>query len=133
MRGCVRDRTTASGSRAANLELGAGGAGADLDAAPAAMDTRPLSSAERGHVTIDGRALLIYTSGTTGLPKAANVSHRRILSWGAWFAGLTNASVDDRSTARQLASSKAVHAGTEIVGLYSKDACVDCLSVAQLR
>jgi fatty-acyl-CoA synthase len=76
--------------------LGAGGAGADLDAALAAADTRPLSSAERGDVTIDRRALLIYTSGTTGLPKAANVSHRRILSWGGWFAGLTNASVDDR-------------------------------------
>ena len=76
--------------------LGAGGAGADLDAALAAADTRPLSAAERGDVTIDGRALLIYTSGTTGLPKAANVSHRRILSWGGWFAGLTDASVDDR-------------------------------------
>jgi fatty-acyl-CoA synthase len=76
--------------------LGAGGAGANLDAALAAADTRPLSSAERGNVTIDGRALLIYTSGTTGLPKAANVSHRRILSWGGWFAGLTAASIDDR-------------------------------------
>jgi fatty-acyl-CoA synthase len=76
--------------------LGAGGAGADLDAALAAADPRPLSSAERGDVMIDGRALLIYTSGTTGLPKAANVSHRRILSWGGWFAGLTDASVDDR-------------------------------------
>jgi fatty-acyl-CoA synthase len=75
--------------------LGAGGAGADLDAALAAADP-PASSAERGLVTIDGRALLIYTSGTTGLPKAANVSHRRILSWGGWFAGLTDASVDDR-------------------------------------
>jgi fatty-acyl-CoA synthase len=72
------------------------GAGADMDAALAAADTRPLSSVERGHATIDGRALLIYTSGTTGLPKAANVSHRRILSWGGWFAGLTDASVDDR-------------------------------------
>ena len=73
-----------------------GGAGADLDAALDAADTRPLSAAERGDVTIDGRALLIYTSGTTGLPKAANVSHRRILSWGGWFAGLTDANVDDR-------------------------------------
>jgi fatty-acyl-CoA synthase len=76
--------------------LGASGAGADLDAALSAADTRPLSSAERGDVTIDARALLIYTSGTTGLPKAANVSHRRILSWGGWFAGLTDATVDDR-------------------------------------
>src|SRR5438552_2525061 len=76
--------------------LGPGSAGADLDAALAAADPRPLSSVERGDVTIDGRALLIYTSGTTGLPKAANVSHRRILSWGGWFAGLTDASVHDR-------------------------------------
>jgi fatty-acyl-CoA synthase len=76
--------------------LDAGDAGADLDAALAAADPWPLSAAERGDVTIDGLALLIYTSGTTGLPKAANVSHRRILNWGGWFAGLTNASVDDR-------------------------------------
>ena len=76
--------------------LGPGSAGADLDAALAAADPRPLSSVERGDVTIDGRALLIYTSGTTGLPKAVNVSHRRILSWGGWFAGLTDASVHDR-------------------------------------
>ena len=56
----------------------------------------PLSSRERGDVRIDDRALLIYTSGTTGLPKAASISHRRIQNWGGWFAGLTNASPDDR-------------------------------------
>jgi hypothetical protein len=39
---------------------------------------------------------LIYTSGTTGLPKAASISHRRILNWGGWFAGLTDANPDDR-------------------------------------
>jgi fatty-acyl-CoA synthase len=72
------------------------GAGADLDAALAAADPCPLSAVERGDVTIDERALLIYTSGTTGLPKAANVSHRRILSWGGWFAGLMDASLSDR-------------------------------------
>lgn len=76
--------------------LGPGGIGAGLNTALAAQDPRPLSPAERGDVTIDGRALLIYTSGTTGLPKAANVSHRRILSWGGWFAGLTDASINDR-------------------------------------
>jgi fatty-acyl-CoA synthase len=76
--------------------IGTGRASDDLDAALEAADTRPLSSAERGDVTIGERALLIYTSGTTGLPKAANISHRRVLSWGAWFAGLTDATVDDR-------------------------------------
>ncbi|MGF6313235.1 fatty-acyl-CoA synthase [Bradyrhizobium sp. i1.8.4] len=84
-------------SRAPQIwRLGPGVIGGDLDAALAAGDPHPLSAAERGNVTIDGRALLIYTSGTTGLPKAANVSHRRILSWGGWFAGLTDASIDDR-------------------------------------
>ena len=75
---------------------GDAGADGDLDAALAAMDCVPLSVAERGDITIDDRALLIYTSGTTGLPKAANISHRRILNWGAWFAGLMDASIDDR-------------------------------------
>lgn len=40
-------------------------------------------------------ALLIYTSGTTGLPKAARVSHDRILRWSYWFAGLMNTQPDD--------------------------------------
>jgi fatty-acyl-CoA synthase len=70
--------------------------GSDLAAALDAADIRPLSCEERGEVTIDDRALLIYTSGTTGLPKAANISHRRILNWGSWFAGVSNASTDDR-------------------------------------
>ncbi|MGY8661338.1 long-chain-acyl-CoA synthetase [Bradyrhizobium sp. UFLA05-109] len=76
--------------------LGTGGPSGDLDAMLAAFEPRPLSPAERGDVTIERRALLIYTSGTTGLPKAANVSHRRILTWGGWFAGLTDASSSDR-------------------------------------
>jgi fatty-acyl-CoA synthase len=69
---------------------------ASIDAALDAMDASPLSPTERRGVSIDDRALLIYTSGTTGLPKAASVSHRRILNWGGWFAGLTDASIDDR-------------------------------------
>ena len=69
---------------------------ASLETAVARFDAAPLSSSERGDVTIDDRALLIYTSGTTGLPKAASISHRRILNWGGWFAGLTNASPADR-------------------------------------
>ncbi|MGH6878098.1 MAG: long-chain-acyl-CoA synthetase [Rhizomicrobium sp.] len=43
-----------------------------------------------------GRALLLYTSGTTGLPKAANVSHYRLMQWSQWFAGLLNTSSADR-------------------------------------
>jgi fatty-acyl-CoA synthase len=69
---------------------------ATLDAVLDALDGSPLSPAERREITISDRALLIYTSGTTGLPKAASISHRRILNWGHWFAGLTNASVEDR-------------------------------------
>ena len=51
-----------------------------------------LSDAER----LSYRALYIYTSGTTGLPKAANVSHSRLMQWSHWFAGL----MDTRSTDR---------------------------------
>src|SRR3954466_11703843 len=67
-----------------------------IDVALAALDDGPLSPDEHGDVTIDDRALLIYTSGTTGLPKAASISHRRILNWGFWFAGLTGATPQDR-------------------------------------
>jgi fatty-acyl-CoA synthase len=68
-----------------------------LAAALTQVDGGPLlSAAERRDVTINDRALLIYTSGTTGLPKAASISHRRILNWGGWFAGLTDAAPDDR-------------------------------------
>jgi fatty-acyl-CoA synthase len=69
---------------------------AGLNAILDALDGSALSPAERRGVTIGDRALLIYTSGTTGLPKAASISHRRILNWGGWFAGLTNASPEDR-------------------------------------
>jgi len=55
-----------------------------------------LMKSERRAVTIADRALTIYTSGTTGLPKAANVSHRRLLQWSFWFAGLMNTGPDDR-------------------------------------
>lgn len=56
----------------------------------------PLTAAEQRDVTLNDPALLIYTSGTTGLPKAAHVSHRRVMSWTHWFAGMTGASADDR-------------------------------------
>jgi fatty-acyl-CoA synthase len=56
----------------------------------------PLTGAERRSVTIADRALTIYTSGTTGLPKAANVSHHRLMQWSFWFAGLMDTGPDDR-------------------------------------
>jgi fatty-acyl-CoA synthase len=55
--------------------------------------TVPSPSAKVG---IEDRALLIYTSGTTGLPKAANVSHRRVLNWALWFKGLLGNTEADR-------------------------------------
>jgi fatty-acyl-CoA synthase len=56
----------------------------------------PLSAAERPTVVATDCALYIYTSGTTGLPKAANVSHHRIMTWSHWFAGMMDIRPDDR-------------------------------------
>jgi fatty-acyl-CoA synthase len=56
----------------------------------------PLDASEQRAVTIDDKALLIYTSGTTGLPKAANISHARVLTWSLWFAGMMGTRPDDR-------------------------------------
>jgi acyl-CoA synthetase (AMP-forming)/AMP-acid ligase II len=47
-------------------------------------------------VTIRDRALFIYTSGSTGLPKAALVSHGRLMQWTHWFAGLLDVTAADR-------------------------------------
>jgi fatty-acyl-CoA synthase len=55
-----------------------------------------LSQHERRPPTIEDRALYIYTSGTTGLPKAARVSHARIMQWSLWFAGMMSAQPTDR-------------------------------------
>jgi fatty-acyl-CoA synthase len=67
-----------------------------IDRAIESFSGMPLTAAEKRHVTISDRALHIYTSGTTGLPKAAKVSHRRLLQWSFWFAGLMNTGPDDR-------------------------------------
>ena len=45
---------------------------------------------------IDATALYIYTSGTTGLPKAAKVSHYRLMQWSHWFAGMMDTKPSDR-------------------------------------
>jgi fatty-acyl-CoA synthase len=57
----------------------------------------PLTPDEETAVSLSDRALCIYTSGTTGLPKAANVSHRRIATWSYWFAGILDTSPADRT------------------------------------
>jgi fatty-acyl-CoA synthase len=46
--------------------------------------------------SITDQALYIYTSGTTGLPKAANVSHLRLMQWSHWFAGMMDTGPSDR-------------------------------------
>jgi fatty-acyl-CoA synthase len=46
--------------------------------------------------SMDSTALYIYTSGTTGLPKAAKVSHYRIMQWSHWFAGMLDTQSTDR-------------------------------------
>src|ERR1019366_1507401 len=55
-----------------------------------------LQRAERRSITVEHRALYIYTSGTTGLPKAANVSHGRVMQWSHWFAGMMGTDSSDR-------------------------------------
>jgi fatty-acyl-CoA synthase len=67
-----------------------------IDGAVGRYSAEPLTPTEHRAVTIADRAVLIYTSGTTGLPKAANVSHRRLLEWSFWFAGLMNTGPQDR-------------------------------------
>ncbi len=46
--------------------------------------------------SVSDLALYIYTSGTTGLPKAAKVSHARLMQWSCWFAGMMQALPSDR-------------------------------------
>src|SRR5262249_61755615 len=41
-------------------------------------------------------ALYVNPSGTTGLPKAAIVSHHRLLTWSLWFAGMMDTRPGDR-------------------------------------
>jgi fatty-acyl-CoA synthase len=67
-----------------------------LDAAIAEIAGAALEPSERRDVTLSDRALRIFTSGTTGLPKAAEVSHHRVIAWTHWFAGLADLTPADR-------------------------------------
>jgi len=67
-----------------------------LDRGLEAYGRLSLDETERRPVTIEDRALYIYTSGTTGLPKAAAVSHGRLMQWTHWFAGMMDTTPADR-------------------------------------
>ena len=75
---------------------GAQALGPDIDALVRNLPGDPLRADERRPPALTDRALCIYTSGTTGLPKAANVSHRRVMEWSCWFAGMVDTQPDDR-------------------------------------
>jgi fatty-acyl-CoA synthase len=88
------------GELPAGVRCWVGGAGSSdferLDSALAAFRGDPLGTHEAHVPALTERALCIYTSGTTGLPKAANVSHYRLMQWSHWFAGLIAAGPGDR-------------------------------------
>jgi fatty-acyl-CoA synthase len=66
------------------------------DAAVAAQSGESPLPEARQLPTLDDTALYIYTSGTTGLPKAAKVSHYRVMQWSHWFAGMLDTRPSDR-------------------------------------
>jgi fatty-acyl-CoA synthase len=78
----------ATGARVAGAE--------NLDEALAMQAGGPLDPAIRDNVFGRDKALYIYTSGTTGLPKAANISHMRVLHIMAAFQGAVNGKPSDR-------------------------------------
>jgi len=98
LEGAFEDRFAAAEAHLASRpRLWRHGGGEDrIDHAVDALSPDPLTAAEARAIPPSARALCIYTSGTTGLPKAANVSHGRILSWAGWFSGLMGVTAEDR-------------------------------------
>jgi fatty-acyl-CoA synthase len=91
----------APGGLAGHATLWSCTAGAPLPPGAHALDAagispEPLAPHETPRVLASQTALLIYTSGTTGLPKAARISHYRVLEWSFWFAGMMDAGPGDR-------------------------------------
>ncbi len=67
-----------------------------IDLAIACLSGESLPQDARRGTSINDLALHIYTSGTTGLPKAANVSHARVMQWSHWFSGMMDVMPADR-------------------------------------
>jgi fatty-acyl-CoA synthase len=67
-----------------------------MDLASADLPAVAVDASEIALPSLDERALYIYTSGTTGLPKAAQVSHFRVMQWSHWFAGMMDTGPGDR-------------------------------------
>ena len=82
------------------IDGGAGGGGPiegkDLTAALADASSDSFVADEKRPVTIDDPCLYIYTSGTTGLPKAATISHYRVLAIMNGFSAVMGARKTDR-------------------------------------
>ena len=68
----------------------------DLDAALAASASAEPDPASRQGITCRDKAFYIFTSGTTGLPKAAVITHMRMLYMMYGFAGALNSGTRDR-------------------------------------
>jgi fatty-acyl-CoA synthase len=68
----------------------------DLDAALSQQSAAPMGRESRADLRCRDRALYIYTSGTTGLPKAANISHMRVLHIMSAFDAAVNGTREDR-------------------------------------
>jgi fatty-acyl-CoA synthase len=91
-----RDGAAGDGPAGEGAVGASGAAGIPLEPELRRLDGGPLDPGSFVAPTLDSTALYIYTSGTTGLPKAAKVSHYRVMRWSQWFAGLLDVSPSDR-------------------------------------
>ncbi len=69
----------------------------NIDEALATMPSEPFILPEEQKIDFNDDALYIYTSGTTGNPKAARLSHRRMLGIMSIFSKITKAKPHDRN------------------------------------